>query len=405
MNTEIKLIVPEDETLTEYANVSELNNEIKDILEDNYSYNITVSGELSNFKISGRNLYATLKDNNASVSIAYWGYLNKNKSVYNNGDNVKITGRLSLYAKNGTYNINITSIEKTGSGNIHEFYNALKQKYNNMGYFTNKKQMPNNIQNIGIITASSGAALQDILYVLNKNKYHGNVYIKNCMVQGDKSASSICSGITFFDNFNCDIILIARGGGSFEDLMSYSSEEVINAIYSSNKFTISAVGHEVDFMLSDFVADLRAPTPSIGAEIICRAQNELLDNFNIIKSKINTECYYIIAAKLQKYKDRIKTLRYKLNENKQTDLHDNITKLNSLKAQLYNKMKASINKYKNIIQSLNNMLAKHDILTMMDNGYAIIIKGNTVINTLDNIKSGQKLKIKMRDSYINVIVS
>ena len=100
MNTEIKLIVPEDETLTEYANVSELNNEIKDILEDNYSYNITVSGELSNFKISGRNLYATLKDNNASVSIAYWGYLNKNKSVYNNGDNVKITGRLSLYAKN-----------------------------------------------------------------------------------------------------------------------------------------------------------------------------------------------------------------------------------------------------------------------------------------------------------------
>jgi len=163
MNTEIKLIVPEDDTLTEYANVSELNNEIKEILEDNYSYNITVSGELSNFKISGRNLYATLKDNNASVSIAYWGYLNKHKAVYNNGDNVKITGRLSLYAKNGTYNINITSIEKTGSGNIHEFYNALKQKYNNMGYFTNKKQMPNNIQNIGIITASTGAALQDIL--------------------------------------------------------------------------------------------------------------------------------------------------------------------------------------------------------------------------------------------------
>jgi exonuclease VII large subunit len=98
-------------------------------------------------------------------------------------------------------------------------------------------------------------------------------------------------------------------------------------------------------------------------------------------------------------------MRYKLNESKQTDLHDNLTKLNGFKSLLYNKMKASVNKYKNIIQSLNNSLAKHDILTMMDNGYAIIIKGNTVINTLDNIKSGQKLKIKMRDSYINVIVS
>lgn len=388
-----------------FKSVSDLNNSVKNELQKSFSKAITVTGELSNYKVSNKNMYATLKDNDACISIIFWGFEYKKKNLtFANGDIVTVTGSISVYTKSGSYCVQLTDIKKTGKqvGNVHTQYELLKQKYNDLGYFINKKPIPNTIKCLGIVTALEGAALQDIMYVLKKNNFAAKVIIKGCMVQGNQSVSSIVKGIETLSSTECDIILITRGGGSYEDLISYSSEEVIEAIHKCPKFTISAVGHEIDFMLSDFVADLRAPTPSVAAEIICNIKRKSFEEFSVVQKFIEQNMLNKIQCKLQIMLDELNVLKIKLYETANKNKNDEINKVKKI---LENKMNARIYSLNNELKDLQDILSKFDMTKNMEDGYAVIIKGNsTVIDSVSNIKSGQKLKIKMKDGEINVIV-
>lgn len=264
--------------------ISKLNEEIKSVIQKNIilNKNIAVTGEISNLKISGKHTYMTLKDDLSSISTVFW---NKQlDSCFNNGDNVEIIGKLDLYIKTGNINLLGFGIKNIGVGQLHKEYELLYKKYESLGYYLNKKQLPTYVKNIALITASEGAALQDLLYVLNKNGFKGNVYIYNCSVQGVKCPSTVVEGIKYFNNnnnkFKIDILIVTRGGGSFEDLMGYSHPSVVEEIYKSKIYTISAIGHEVDNMLSDYVANYRAPTPSIAGEVISTIYQNNLDDLN-----------------------------------------------------------------------------------------------------------------------------
>ena len=308
----------------------------------------------------------------------------------------------------------MTDIKKIGKqvGNVHNQYELLKQKYNQLGYFNNKKPIPDTIKCIGIITALEGAALQDILYVLKKNNFVGKVIIKGCMVQGNQSISSIIKGIEFLSNneqYKPDLILITRGGGSYEDLIGYSSEDIIEAIHLCPIFTISAVGHEIDFMLSDFVADLRAPTPSIAAEIISQIQNKSLSEFNLIKKNIENDFYQKIDYKLKNMMNDLVLLKNKIadiNENNNNNkINNSQNEIDKLKNMLISKINSKLNKLNNEMNDLQFKLGKYDMTKNMDDGYAVIVKGvGTVIDSVTDIKVGQKLKIKMKDGELDVIV-
>lgn len=265
----------------EIISVSELNRKISDTLNDIFDSNFDVSGEISNLKISNSHAYFVIKDESAAINAIIWKYTIK-KLNFANGDKVTVNGKISLFNKTGNCNLIINSIKNAGIGDIYKKYVDIRNKYDALGYFGIKKQMPSVITNIGIITSIDGAALQDFLFLISKNDYIANIKIKNCQVQGINCPKSVAQCLELLDQMNLDVIIIMRGGGSFEDLIGFSDPIVIEAIYKCKTFIISAIGHESDHMLSDYVADLRAPTPSISAEMLMRH-----DIVSYIKQKRN----------------------------------------------------------------------------------------------------------------------
>jgi len=397
--------------IKKFKNVTELNKKIRKLVDDFSAGSIEVTGELSNLKISNNNLFATLKDNNACIGIVNWkyGYRRDNLNL-SNGDNIKVIGKLTQYMKSGNVNFVVYDIEKIeGIGDLHKQYEELKNKYEKLGYFTNKKKYPENIKNIGIITALKGAALQDMLYLLKKNSYFGNIYIKGCYVQGNNCPKSVSDNIKLLENWTneskekLDVIVITRGGGSLEDLNGFSSPLIIEAIHNCSIFTISAIGHEIDFMLSDFVADLRAPTPSIAAEMICEIQKNKLEDYNQINQ-------FIFGNMINNIKTTIYDLNIKLNKIKsciispEKRLDNEINELLAIKKIIYDNMHISLEELKNKLNNCNEKLYVYDIKNMMEKGYCIVQKHNKVIDSIKNIEKDQVLRIQMKDGELLVKV-
>lgn len=279
-----------DSPTEDVYSVSDLNEIIKITLKN--INNVIVIGEISNLKYSKNNIFFTMKDEEASINAVIWNNnVKKNKEELENGKKIKVTGQVLVYSKYGSYNLSITKVELIGLGDISQEYIKLKKYFEENGYFdTNrKKKLPCHLNNIGVITAVGGAAIQDFLYVLKNNGFIGKVNIQNCLVQGKDCPESVIDSIKKMDKLNFDVIVITRGGGSFEDLFGFSNEEVVKTIHGAKTCIISAIGHEIDFMLSDYVADIRAPTPSIAAEIISKKEDWLnineLDKFLIIVKK------------------------------------------------------------------------------------------------------------------------
>jgi exodeoxyribonuclease VII large subunit len=371
--------------------VSQLSILLKDELKKSFPEKISVKGELAGYKKYGGNnctIYATLKDDISTINIIKF---RANQDNFNNGDMVCITGNIDYYIKNGNINFVCTKIENIGEGNIQKQLENLKQKYENLGYFNNKKLMPQNIKSIGIITAKDGAALQDILFVLNSNKFVGQIYIKNSPVQGNDCPRGICNGIYYFNqtlinNKKVDLIMITRGGGSTDDLMGFSHPTVIEAIYNSEIYIMSAVGHEVDNMISDYVANIRAPTPSIGAEIICKA---CINNEVVIESYRNKIDFAknVIQNKIINAKKNFFTIKKKMYNTIYIHNNDKICMLNN------NLIELVRNKFMYIRHDLDKI--KSNIEIMKHNEYnAILMQNNKQIKSINEIVSG-KYKIKI----------
>lgn len=313
--------------------VSEINNVIKNTLHAKFKgQTIKISGEISGLKYSGVHTYLTLKENTSSISVQFW----RQNLKFSNGDHVEIEGKINYYQGNGSVNIVGSSIKLVGEGVLHAEYEKLKESYDKKGYFNNKKPLPSSIKRVGIVTSFGGAALHDLLHVLDTGGFSGEIYIYDCVVQGVNCGTAVSKGIKFFNSpffidpsknidlitsktisksikkpkddrsqdsdydifesnessdssdsrssessnsllhgseyymdVEVDIIVVTRGGGSFEDLIGFSDPKVIEAIHTSTKYVISAVGHHVDNMLSDYVANFRAATPSIAGEVLC----------------------------------------------------------------------------------------------------------------------------------------
>jgi len=376
--------------------ITELNAYIKDNVKKTSLKNLKIKGEISGLKKYNNTIYASLKDDISSINIIKF----RSNDDIKNGDMVIISGYIEFYTKNGTIQIICNNIEHTGEGNILKKLEDLKTTFKNKGYFDNKKKFPENIKSIGIVTASNGAALQDILYVFNNNKFDGKIYVKNSPVQGVDCPKGICNGIKYFnkfkdDNKTVDLIMITRGGGGIDDLMGFSDPNVIEEIHNSNIFIISAVGHEVDNMISDYAADLRAPTPSIGAEIISKSMPNKILIINSYRDKLD-----IYLKLIQNKYDNIKK-NFNLQKKKMyIKIYElNIKRINNIEEYLKNIINTKVNKLNN---NLNTIKSNIDILK--NNEYnAVIMYNNKVIDDVDKIKNGiYIIKINGKNKKIEI---
>lgn len=390
--------------------VRDTNELVKTIVGSYLGNKMYIQGELSNKKNSNGNLYFSLKDkdNVSSINCVQWKIPN---DIFQNGDIVTVSGKITCYTKQGTYQITASSIDKSGVGDVSTKYEKLKEEFENKSYFSKKREFPEKIKNIGILTSTEGAALQDVLYVLNNNNFMGNVYIKNCLAQGNGCPKSVEQGIKYFSELNksipIDILLITRGGGGIEDLMGYSSEEVVKSIYECPIFTISAIGHEIDDMLSDFAADHRAPTPSIAGETIIKFQKKEYECIIKSSEKIR-ELEYLILSKLASYESKLDQYsRIHRSLNPSAIIDNQIEKIHMVQKRVRDKIYHNIHDSYHELDKLKIKNNAHDTKKLLKKGYTIITdENNNLIENMDvfkkKIRKKHDIKIIFEDGEINL---
>ncbi len=390
--------------------VSELNNQIKSLLENTF-LSIVVKGEISRVTYhSSGHLYFTLKDTSSAIScIMFRGNNQKLKFRVEEGMRVVIYGAISVYSPRGNYQINCINLEPLGNGALALAYEQLKKKLEAKGYFAQerKKSIPKFPKKIALVTSKTGAALQDMLRVAKKRWPLVKIILIDTLVQGKNASTNIARGIKKAEMLPVDIIVIGRGGGSIEDLWAFNEEIVADAIYLSKIPVVSAVGHEIDFLISDFVADLRAPTPSAAMEMILPDKNEILLYIDNLLENYHSSFKRILLRK----NEELKNLYYSYKQNSflsKIELYKNEIKIlkqryNEVLNFIIQKKEQNINYiYKNISQKENQLLSKKEqILSMLlesfnannpskkiKNTFAQILKENKPIN-LENIKKDE----------------
>lgn len=269
--------------MSQTQSVSSLNNQIKSLLEATFLH-VSVEGEISRATYhSSGHLYFTLKDADSTIAcVMFKGNAKALKFQLEEGMAVIVHGALSVFSPRGTYQINCLSMEPAGSGALAKAYEQLKAKLSAKGYFDaeRKKRLPKFVERVALVTSATGAALQDMLKVAQKRWPLVNITLLDTLVQGENAKLSIAENIAKADRLNVDVIIIARGGGSIEDLWAFNEEIVADAIFTCQTPIVSAVGHEIDYVISDFVADVRAPTPSAAMEMLLPDQIEMLQRLD-----------------------------------------------------------------------------------------------------------------------------
>ena len=287
--------------------VTQINSEIKSILEDSYPQ-VWLCGEISSFKkYSSGHIYFNLKDEQSQISaVMFAGYNQKLRFIPKDGMQVVTFGRITTYLQRGSYQIQVFFMKEQGVGTLQEKFEKLKNKLLQEGLFDerHKKQIPYLVNKIGVVTSKDGAALHDILSVLNRRYSNVEVLIYPVRVQGETAKYEIENAIKYLNKNHkeLDVLLVGRGGGSLEDLWSFNEEIVARAIYNSQIPVISCVGHEVDFTIADFVADLRAATPSVAAEIVAKNKADLEEKINRAQEVTEAICQQLVfyLFKIQK---------------------------------------------------------------------------------------------------------
>lgn len=385
--------------MSKYNTVSVLNSIISTLVKSDETYH--VKGELSNFKISGVHGYMSLKDNTCSVRCVCFNMKNKFSNICNelsDGDMVLIDGKLDYYSRFGTLQILINNIQKLEEkGNVYTEYQQLKEKCKNKGYFNEdiKKTLPNTINKIGVITSKHGDAIKDFISVISKWGYNKTIHVEHCNVQGVNCPSTVSKAINKLDKLDFDVIVITRGGGSFEDLFGFSDIKIIKSIYKAKTCIISAIGHEADFMLSDFVADLRGSTPSVAAEIL----GEHINSNNILTEYQNyyQDKYSEIENTINEYKSKLLQFEHNIlfGKKKIIDEYKNYISTNRMEIlNICSTYSSKISELKNTIDKSNmykvfdindnpidiNKLDINDTIKIISDGMVI----NATINGINN---------------------
>lgn len=365
--------------------------------------NLTIEGEISNFVAhSSGHAYFSLKDKESKINcVMFSRYFTKVDIKIKNGDKVDCKGDVSIFVRDGKFQLYVKEIEIAGQGALHIKFEKLKKKYKELGYFEdkNKKDIPAYPKKIGIITSSKGAAIKDVISVLNRRTTLANCIIYSASVQGIYSKDEIVKGINYFnDNQNVDLIIITRGGGSIEELWSFNEPEVVESVFYSDIPIISGVGHETDYTLIDFVSDLRAPTPSAAAEIAFKSNDEILKELDHYKIKLNKEITKKIKdnrARLEKLSLSNFLLRKKHDINQKFNLLDNINlKMNQV-------INEKINKKRTILKELLIKLNYNNPIEVLKKGYTITKDSkNNVITSIENVSVNDTIVTSLSDGGI-----
>lgn len=438
------------ESVKHSMTVSELNRKVKDLLEVHLPL-IWVEGEISNFsKPSSGHWYFTLKDENAQIRCAMFRSRNSIVSFKpSNGDHVRLRARVSLYEGRGDYQLIVEHAEDVGFGLLQRRYEELKTKLANEGLFDEafKKPLPKYPKHIGLITSPSGAAVRDVLHVLRRRNPNIPVTIFPVAVQGEQASEQIIQALTLADRFNkCDVLIICRGGGSIEDLWAFNNEALARMIFAADIPIISAIGHEIDFTICDFVADLRAPTPSAAAEVVSPDATEKLAQFQQIEVRFRRSINNLLISKFEKLKNTQIRLRHpgtrltqgyqrldELEQRMQRVIQNTLQKSQSNVTHYQQRLRqqSPIKRIKNeqirvnnnkqlLIRSVSNLLKMHRLnfekningldivspLATLKRGYTITKStNNTIIKDADTARQERSLTLQFHDGDISVQIT
>lgn len=380
--------------------VTELNSYIKNkIADDEYLNNVLIKGEISNFKnhYTGH-MYFTLKDENSLIKcVMFKTYAQKLNFMPKDGMKVFVLGGVSVFERDGVYQIYVKAMQEDGVGILYKKYEELKQRLEQEGYFAeeHKKAIPQMPKIIGVLTSQTGSVIRDIINVSTRRNPNVNIRLYPVPVQGEGAAEKIADGIKFMNkNQLADVLILARGGGSLEDLWPFNEEIVAHAIYNSEIPVISAVGHETDFSISDFVADLRAPTPSAAAELAVPDVYEVKQKINSYQNRLRLSLVKKVEIMKLRYE---KCMSSRVFKEPLRNINDNYLKVDTYIKKLENiiktKQKEEKTKYVKLVAKLDTLSP----LKTLTRGYSLVEKNNNIIKSAKDVNTGDKIDLKFSD--------
>lgn len=376
--------------------VSELNSLLKDVLEGTFP-SIKIEGEISNYRPnSSGHLYFTLKDTTSQISaVMFRSNVMSLSFVPKDGVKVQCTGRITVYPPRGNYQILITKMEVAGEGDVLKMLEDRKRRLAMEGLFESqrKRQLPAFPKTIGVVTSSTGAALRDILQITRRRNPCVSVIIFPALVQGEEAAPSIVKQINTANAYNmCDVLIVGRGGGSLEDLLPFSEEIVVRAIAASKIPVVSAVGHEIDWALSDYAADCRAPTPSAAAEIVVPQKIDILNNLQYLSNELHQE----MTRRIDKMKSMVKQFNPDNMELKFRSIEQPLlSRLDNAKEAIIQNMMQKVKDTKMLIENCHAILESSSPQTILARGYSMVRNKETqeIITNTKNLTKGTQIEI------------
>jgi len=388
--------------------VTELNNYIKNIFEaDRTLSSVTVKGEISNFTAhrSGH-LYFSLKDADSQIkAVMFRSSASRLRFMPENGMRVIVHGSVSCFSRDGVYQLYAGSIQPDGVGALYLAYEQLKERLAEEGLFDegHKKPIPELPRNIGVITSPTGAAVRDIINIVKRRFPIATVYVYPALVQGEGAEASLIEGVDFFDNSKLvDTVIIGRGGGSIEDLWAFNSEALARRIFSAEVPVISAVGHETDFTICDFVSDLRAPTPSAAAELAVPDMRELIERIDVSLDRAERA----LTRRLERSAERLENLNQRL-------LASGVPQLLLQKRELVERLRVMADRgVSDVLSGLSSRLAVSseklvalNPLGVLSRGYSTVAVRGKVVGSVSELNDGDTITVRFSDGAADAVVN
>lgn len=386
---------------TKVLTVSALNDYVKKVIDNDFILNnANIKGEISNFKMhSSGHIYFSLKDEKSKINcVMFRSNAEKLSFMPDNGMKIIAKGRVSVYEKEGAYQLYCSELKPDGMGELFTAFNKLKEKLEKEGLFDvqHKQEIPKYNRNIGVITSPTGAAVRDIINVTKRRNKGVNIFIYPSQVQGINAAAEIIKGIEYFNKRDdIDLIIIARGGGSLEELWSFNDESLAYAVYNSEKPVITGVGHEIDYTIVDFVSDRRAPTPSAAAEIAVFNAQESLNEISARK----TNLYLSITSYLSDLRKSVQIYRKTVSHNSPINyINNQYIYLDRMREKLDSMISSKISKEKERLSKYSAVISAHNPLNVLNKGYSILFdENNEIIRSIYILNKLHEIKIKLKD--------
>lgn len=383
--------------------VSEVNGYLKKVMDNDFILNnLRVKGEVSNLKYhSSGHIYFSLKDESSKINcVMFKTYAFMLKTPLREGMKVEALGKLSVYIKDGSYQLYCSEVNDAGLGDLYIKFNQLKERLAKEGLFheSTKKELPPYRFKIGVITSPTGAAIQDIINVSKRRNPFIELIIYPALVQGNGSVESLIKGIEFFnDNKEVDVIILARGGGSIEELWSFNEEKLAYAIYKSDLPIISGVGHETDFTISDMVADRRAATPSQAAEIAVQPYEELISFIDTSKEELYRYALNVINNESNALEIFKRTLE---NYNPINYIVHKYEEIDGYAHRLHHIMETKLQGKIQELAGFKGLLDAYNPLNILNKGYTVVYQDNVLVKSVKNFKENQNTFIKFYDGTV-----